>query len=99
MYCQSGINTLARIVEIVSGEPFDEFLDKRLFGPLGMKDTTFYPEEAQAWPIVSGGQEEGELYATEISILNGKPITSRDRFPAANGGLFSTAADYARFAG
>ena len=38
-----------------------------------------------------------ELTSTAISILNGKNPTSRDRFPAANGGLFSTAPDYARF--
>jgi len=46
-YCQSGILTLGRIVEIVSGEPFEVFLRKRIFDPLGMKDTTFYLTEAQ----------------------------------------------------
>ena len=51
-YCQSGINSLGRIVEIVSGQSFPEFLQKRLFDPLGMKDTTFYPTQEQlpAWP-------------------------------------------------
>src|SRR5205807_2001620 len=46
-YCQSGINTAARIVEVVSGQSFPDFLEKRLFRPLGMKDTTFYlsPEQ------------------------------------------------------
>ena len=46
-YCQSGILTLGRIVEIVSGVPFEVFLRKRIFDPLGMKDTTFYLSEAQ----------------------------------------------------
>src|SRR5260221_9607143 len=46
-YCQSGILTLGRIVEIVSGEPFEVFLRKRIFDPLGMKDTTFYLSQAQ----------------------------------------------------
>src|SRR4051812_48774264 len=41
-YCQSGINTAARIVEVASGEAFDRFVERRLFTPLGMKDTTFY---------------------------------------------------------
>ena len=41
-YCQSGINSLGRIVEIVSGQSFPAFLQQRLFDPLGMKDTTFY---------------------------------------------------------
>ena len=48
VYCQSGINTAARIVEVVSGKPFEEFLEQRLFGPLGMKDTTFYLTEDAA---------------------------------------------------
>ena len=42
-YCQSGINTLGHLVEVASGMPFDKFLAKRLFKPLGMKDTTFFP--------------------------------------------------------
>jgi CubicO group peptidase (beta-lactamase class C family) len=46
-YCQSGIISLGRIVEIVSGESFPAFLQKRLFDPLGMKDTTFYLSSEQ----------------------------------------------------
>ena len=42
-YTQSGINTTARIIEIASGMPFDVFVQKRIFDPLGMNDTTFYP--------------------------------------------------------
>jgi CubicO group peptidase (beta-lactamase class C family) len=52
-YCQTGINTAARVVEVVSGEDYPAFLDKRLFGPLGMKDTTFYPNDAQAARIAT----------------------------------------------
>ena len=40
---QAGFDTLGRIVEIVSGQPFDQFLRQRLFDPLGMKDICFYP--------------------------------------------------------
>ena len=43
-YTQSGINVASRIVEIAGGMPFDEFVQKRLFDPLGMKSTTFYPD-------------------------------------------------------
>jgi CubicO group peptidase (beta-lactamase class C family) len=98
-YCQSGINTAARVVEVVSGAPFDEFVDRRLFGPLGMKDTTFYPTEMQLPRLCKAYRrsDRGELTPTEVSILYGKSPMSRDRFPAANGGLFSTAPDYARF--
>ena len=99
VYCQSGINTAARIVEVVSGVPFDRFVERRLFGPLGMKDTTFYLSEEQLPRLATSYRrtDKGELEATKISILYGKAPTSRDRFPAANGGLFSTAPDYARF--
>ena len=41
-YCQSGINMLGRVVEIVSGMPIDQFFAARIFKPLGMKGTTFY---------------------------------------------------------
>jgi CubicO group peptidase (beta-lactamase class C family) len=98
-YCQSGINTAARVVEVVSGWPFDRFVERRLFGPLGMKDTTFYLDEEQLPRLATSYRrsDQGELKPTAIGILNGKSPTSRDRFPAANGGLFSTAPDYARF--
>ncbi len=99
VYCQSGINTAARIVEVVSGMPFERFLEQRLFIPLGMKDTTFYLTEAQLPRLAVSYRRtrQGSLEATENRILYGKSPTSRDRFPAANGGLFSTARDYCRF--
>lgn len=98
-YCQSGINTAARIVEVVSGLPFDRFVEQRLCGPLGMKDTTFYLTQEQLSRLAASYRrsKEGELMATPIGLLQGKSPTSRDRYPAANGGLFSTAPDYARF--
>ena len=46
-YSNAGINTAGRIIEVVSGMPYEEFLDTRLFGPLGMKDTTFWPNPEQ----------------------------------------------------
>lgn len=99
-YCQTSINTAARIVEIVSGEAFPEFLDKHLFGPLDMKDTTFYPDEKQAARIAPAyaRTEAGELEKTGLMFLGNKPITSKERYPRANGGLFSTAEDYGKFA-
>lgn len=98
-YCQSSINTAARVVEVVSGMSFPDFLEKRIFTPLGMKDTTFYPDETQAARLVASYQrtDEGKLEPVPLFFLDGKPVTSRDRYPRANGGLFSTAADYLRF--
>ena len=40
---QAGFDVLSRLVEIVSGQTFDAFLRQRLFDPLGMKDTGFFP--------------------------------------------------------
>jgi CubicO group peptidase (beta-lactamase class C family) len=99
VYCQSGINTGGRIAEVVTGESLDKLLQKRLFDPLGMKDTTFYLTEKQLPRLAKTYRrtDKGELEATEIAFLGGKSPTSRDRFPAPNGGLFSTAPDYARF--
>ncbi|HZL36956.1 MAG TPA: serine hydrolase domain-containing protein, partial [Tepidisphaeraceae bacterium] len=50
-YCQSGINTLGRIIEVVSGQSYPDFLQARLFDPLGLKDTTFYPNKEQVTRI------------------------------------------------
>jgi len=97
-YCQSSINTAGRIVEIVSGQSFDQFVQERIFNPLGMKDTTFYPSETQAARIAKSYKKaDGKLSEAQIFLLDGKPATSHERYPAANGGLFSTALDYARF--
>lgn len=95
-YTQSGINAAGRIVEIVSGMSFDAFLQKRLFKPLGMKDTTFYPTEAQRARLTTA-------YAKNRETGSLDPVPPRDEFgsknrpPQGNGGLFSTAPDYARF--
>ena len=98
-YCQSGINTGGRIAEVVTGESLDKLMQKRLFGPLGMKDTTFYLSEQQLPRLAKSYKrtDKGELEEVPIGFLNGKSPTSTDRFPAPNGGLFSTAPDYARF--
>jgi len=45
---EAGINTGGRIIEVVSGMPYAEFMQSRLFDPLGMKDTTFWPDDEQA---------------------------------------------------
>jgi CubicO group peptidase (beta-lactamase class C family) len=98
-YCQSGINTGGRIAEVVTGVPLEKLLKQRIFDPLGMKDTTFYLTEKQLPRVAKSYRRtpKGDLEATEIKFLNGKSPTSVDRFPAPNGGLFSTASDYARF--
>ena len=95
-YTQSGINAAGRIVEVISGLTFDVFLQQRLFDPLGMKDTTFYPSEAQRARLATAyakDRESGDLNAVPPRADFG----TRNRPPQGNGGLFSTAQDYARF--
>jgi CubicO group peptidase (beta-lactamase class C family) len=97
-YCNGGINTLGRIVEVVSGKPYAQFLRERLLEPLGMTETTFWPsgdlKSRLATSYTVG--TDGRLEPTDIFFLKGAlDDTTRTAFPS--GGLFSTAADYARF--
>ena len=99
-YSNAGINTAGRIIEVVAGMPFEEFLDERLFQPLGMRDTTFWPTQEQAARIADSykpGAGNRGLEKTTIGQLY-YPLTDRtQRFPMPAGGLFSTARDMARF--
>jgi len=98
MYCQSGINAMGRIVEILSGRQFEDFLQDRIAGPLGMIDTTFYPSPNQIERIAQYyAIKEGKLQVAANTLLAGA-MGDRSHYPAANGGLFSTAGDYALFA-
>jgi CubicO group peptidase (beta-lactamase class C family) len=95
-YCQSGINAAGRIVEVVSGMTFDEFLQKRLFDPLGMANTTFYPTAEQRGRLVTAYAKNRDTGALD-AVPPRPEFGPRDRPPQGNGGLYSTAPDYARF--
>lgn len=99
VYCQTGIATAGRVVEVVTGKSYPDYLQETLFGPLGMKDTTFYPSEEQvARTAISYEKKDGTLKPVIPYFLNGRPATDRTRYPRPSGGLFSTAEDYGRFA-
>lgn len=99
-YSNAGINTAARVIEVVTGKSFEAFLDERLFQPLGMTDTTFWPNAAQVTRIATAyrpGPEKKGLQPLQIEQLH-YPLTDKtERFPMPAGGLFSTAHDLARF--
>ena len=99
-YSNAGINTAARVLEVVSGMAYEEFMDKRLFGPLGMKDTTFWPDAAQVARLAKTYQPDAakkKLVPGGLTQLQGDLSDRKRRFPMPAGGLFSTAQDVARF--
>ncbi len=90
---QAGFDALLRIVEIASGQPADQFLRQRLFDPLAMKDTFFYPAEGNARMVT--------LYQrTPEGILRRQPNPNfmNGAYFSGGGGLMSTAEDYLQFA-
>jgi len=91
-------DVLGRLVEVVSGMPFERFLKARLFDPLGMTHTGFsLPEsDLKLLATVYRHTATGELEPSDLSIL-GSPADP-NRWPSGGGGLISTASDYLRFA-
>jgi CubicO group peptidase (beta-lactamase class C family) len=91
------IDVLGRLVEVMSGKAFDEFLRDRIFDPLGMEDTDFYvPKEKHArLAKVYSLRKEGGLEVVEWS---NDAFWKKPRFLSGGGGLVSTASDYLRFA-
>jgi len=89
----AGIETLGRIVEIASGQTFDQFLKQRLFDPLGMKDTSFVvPAEKQSRLVTLYNRRGEGLERTGTpEWLNTTTLFS------GGGGLYSTAEDYIQF--
>ncbi|OWK38172.1 serine hydrolase domain-containing protein [Fimbriiglobus ruber] len=99
-YGNQGMNIAARVVEMVSGTPYETFLQKRFFDPLGMTETTFWPSEAQIARLAGAyGPNKGKTgYARGGIVYLTKPFSDREhRFPEAGGGLFSTTHDIFRY--
>lgn len=83
-----GVDVLGRVVEVASGEPFDQFLQDRIFGPLHMVDTGFYVPEEKLGRLVDPPDEQ------RPSLWD---VTIRPKLFSGGGGLVSTAPDYLRF--
>jgi CubicO group peptidase (beta-lactamase class C family) len=93
-YSNIGIDILGRLVEVISGKPFDTFLRDRIFSPLGMVDTYFVvPSEKQSRIATLYTYEDGALKAVPADWGTSKPTD----IPSPAGGLLSTAADMLRF--
>jgi len=102
-----GVDVLGRLVEVLSGMPLDQFFQKRIFDPLGMKDTYFYlPDNkvdrlAVAYTYYDG---KGLQRFPDTPISEGSfsysadyPYRGPKKLFAGGAGLSSTAADYFRF--
>jgi CubicO group peptidase (beta-lactamase class C family) len=94
-YTQSGINCGARLVEVVSGQTFPEFLATRLFGPLDLKNTTHTPTGDQLTRIATPYAKHKETGALDAGRV--APPAPGERPPTGNAGLYASATDYARF--
>lgn len=86
-------DVLARVIEVASGQPFDQFLETRLFKPLNMVDTGFVVPDAKLSRLVDppasgwGGPPDSVM----------ADVTKPTRLFSGGGGLVSTVADYLRF--
>ena len=92
-YGNGGFEVAGRLIEVLSGEPLEAFLQTRLFGPLGMTDTTFWPSEEQVTRLAAPygvGLSEAQLPFTY-------PLAEMSGSPSPGGGLFSTAGDCLAF--
>lgn len=93
-----GITVAGRIAELVSGQPFDAFVQERILDPLGMTDTSFHPDErlrarfAKTYKTAEDGKGLALTYNTFVT-----PEPAVRRMTEPSGGLFSTAGDMAKF--
>lgn len=93
-----GPTVAGRIIEIVSGMKYEDFMRTRIFEPLGMKDTTFHPNDAQRARIARTYKMDEDSHEL---VPGYNPFVTSDvtveHMPEPAGGLFSTAADMGRF--
>ncbi len=93
-----GPTVAGRLLEVVTGMPYERFLEERIFAPLGMVDTMFHPDDARRARIAQTyklDEDTQELVVSYNPFFTSSAAAKRMVEPA--GGLFSTAADMARF--
>ena len=91
-------DVLGLLVERVSGLPFAEFLERRIFAPLGMRDTAFFVPAAKLTRLATNYMPNAQ---GGVDVFDAPPTStyrSAPAFPSGGGGLVSTVDDYARFA-
>ena len=103
-YSNNSVDTLCRLVEIVSGMRFDEYLRKNIFNPLGMGETWFFPPE-EVWPRIAAVFMAGNHEKQTERLPLGKGMLGpfytfgqNKKYFSGAGGLHGTTHDYYRFA-
>ena len=92
--------TLGRIIEVVSGQPYEQFIAERIFKPLGMKDSFYFPPEEKIGRIAMlYNLVDGKLTRAGAEALAGDPAKYRKgaKYPCPECGLYSTASDLDAF--
>jgi len=93
LYSNPGIATLGRIIEVIADQPYERFLEERIFRPLGMKDSFLFPPPDKHDRIASLYRlEEGKLKKSPADIYR-----KGARYSMPEGGMYSTASDLAAF--
>ncbi len=93
LYSNAGIDTLGRIVEVLSDKPFEKFVEERIFTPLGMKDSHFAPPaDKHARVALVYRPDAGKLVKSDVDMYR-----KGFRGPIPSGGMYSTASDMAAF--
>ena len=87
---------LGRLVEVVSGQPYDEFLESRILGPLGMTDTAFHVPDDKLDRFTPLYQRDGDGMRL-VESPEDSNYRNPDSVPFGGSGLVSTAANYLRF--
>ncbi len=98
-YSSPGIEILGRIIEVCSGQKYEDFIAERILKPLGMKDSFFFPAPDKVSRIAMVyAKKDGKLTPAPATILAGDPAKHRAGaiFPAPGWGLYSTAGDLFR---
>src|ERR1700690_580929 len=100
LYSSPGIAVLGRIVEVTSGIPYEEFVRKRIFQPLGMKDSyIFLPAEKQSRLAAVYTLKDGKMIKAGNELLAGDPLNYRHgaKYSGPELAVYSTAQDLAAF--
>jgi CubicO group peptidase (beta-lactamase class C family) len=93
-------NHVGRLVEIMSGMTLDEFFQKRIFEPLGMRDTHFYLPESKLPRFAAQykpGEQDKKIVLADAPTAESRFVKEPHTFFMGAGGLVSTATDYLRF--